>query len=290
MKLYESVINFSVSKDEETFLKLVNLASNSNVNLLNYSKDDDYNRSVFTLIGQENDLFDLIIAMVEIVIDNVDMNFHKGEHPRIGAVDVIPIIPIKNVTMHECIVFSKKIGKEIFKRFSLPVYFYEESTDDEYRKNLANIRDGGFENLNRRIENGFSPDLGNKIHKTAGAVVVGAREFLVAYNINLNTNDIKIAEKISMAIRHKDGGFKYCKAIPIYLKSRDIVAVSINFINYKRTPIFRVFEVVKLEAKRYGVSVIESELIGACPNKALIDAACYYLQLNNFDYDSQIIN
>lgn len=191
--------------------------------------------------------------------------------------------------MDECVILSKRIGEEIFKRFSLSVYFYEESTDDEYRKNLANIRDGGFENLNKRIENGFLPDLGNQIHKTAGAVV-GALEFLVAYNINLNTNDIKITEKIAVAIRNKDGGFNICKAIPIYLKSRDIVAVSINFTNYKYTPIFRAFETVKMEAKRYGVNIIESELIGACPNKALIDLACYYLQINDFDYDGQTIN
>ena len=208
-----------------------------------------------------------------------------------GAVDVIPFVPIKDVTVEECIEISKKVGERISKELSIPVFLYEDSASAPSRVNLAAIRKGQFEGMAEKItQPEWAPDYGErKIHPTAGVVAVGARMPLVAFNVNLNTSDITIANNIAKIIRGSSGGFKYCKGIGVMLEDRNIAQVSMNMVNYEGTPLYRVFELIRIEAARYGVSIIGSEVIGLTPAKALIDCAEYYLQIEKFDYKKQVL-
>jgi glutamate formiminotransferase len=262
------------------------------VRLLDYSSDASHNRSVFTLVGDTAPLETAILAMFEQALDRIDLRTHSGEHPRLGAVDVVPFVPIEGITMDGCVALAKDVAQKVADRFSLPVYLYEEASNNPARKNLEDIRRGEFEGLEAKMAGaGWTPDFGPaRPHPSAGASVIGARMPLIAYNINLDTNRIDVAKKIAAAIRQSSGGFRYVKAAGFALDDRGIVQVSMNLTNYQKTPIFRVFEVVKREAERYGVRVLESEVVGLIPSAALVGAAEHFLQLERFSADQILEN
>ncbi|WP_126992280.1 glutamate formimidoyltransferase [Thermosipho globiformans] len=293
MKLIESVPNFSEGRREEVVREIIEQAQKyERVKILDWSMDFDHNRSVVTLVGEPEEIENAIFDMVKKATELIDLRSHSGEHPRMGATDVIPFIPVMNTTMQECIELSKRVGERIGKELNIPVYLYEKSATSPDRENLAKIRKGEFEGFFEKIKDPkWKPDFGpEQVHPSAGVVAVGAREYLIAFNVNLGTNDIKIADKIAKAVRHISGGFRYVKAIGIELKEKGIVQVSMNLTNYKKSPIFRVFETIKREAQRYGVPVLNSEIIGMIPLKAAIETMKWYLQLDDFDEERVIEN
>jgi glutamate formiminotransferase len=264
----------------------------SGVRLLDYSSDPSHNRSVFTFAGDAASVKAAVLAIYAQAVASIDLGQHSGEHPRLGAVDVVPFVPIEGVTMEECVGLAKDVGREVAARFGVPVYLYEEASANPARKNLEDIRRGEFEGLAAKMASpGWAPDFGPAApHPAAGASVIGARMPLIAYNINLNTNRVDVAKKIAAAIRHSSGGFRFVKAAGFELKDRGIVQVSMNLTNYEKTPIFRVFETVKREAERYGVSILESEIVGLIPAAALNAAGEYYLQIAGFKSDQVLEN
>jgi glutamate formiminotransferase len=262
------------------------------VRLLDYSSDPSHNRSVFTLVGDAAGVKAAALALFEQALAAIDLRTHRGEHPRLGAVDVVPFVPIEGVTMPECVALAKEVGAEVAARFSVPVFLYEEASSNPWRKNLEDIRRGEFEGLGAKMATAeWAPDFGPALpHPTAGASVIGARMPLIAYNINLNTDRIDVAKKIAAAIRHSSGGLRYVKAAGFMLDDRHLAQVSMNLTNYQKTPIFRVFEMVKREAERYGVSILESEIVGLVPSAALVSASEFYLQLERFGPDQILEN
>ncbi|HDM70480.1 MAG TPA: glutamate formimidoyltransferase [Thermotogales bacterium] len=293
MKLIESVPNFSEGRNEEVVRSILEEARKfENVWILDWSMDYDHNRSVVTLIGYPDQIVDALFNMTKKATELIDLRKHRGEHPRMGATDVIPFVPVMNTTMEECVELSKELGKRIGEELRIPVYLYERSATKPERENLASIRKGEFEGFFEKIKDpNWKPDFGpREVHPTAGVVAVGAREYLIAFNVNLGTDNLNIAKKIAKAVRHISGGFRYVKAIGVELKDRGMVQVSMNLTNYKKSPIFRVFEVIKREAQRYGVPVVGSEIIGLIPLKALVDVADFYLQLEDFDHTRIIEN
>lgn len=284
-KIIECVPNFSEGRDLVKVEKIADcFRAKQDVKLLNYSSDKDHNRMVITAIGEPQALKKAVIESIGKAIELIDLNQHTGQHPRMGAADVVPFIPIRNVTMDEAITLAKEVAKEVSDKFNLPVYLYEKAASNPQRENLATVRKGGFEGLSEKLKQPeWKPDFGpSKPHPTAGASIIGARTFLIAYNINLNTDKIEIANNIAKKIRYIGGGLRYCKAMGVELKERNIVQVSMNLTDYTKTSIYQVFELVKVEAKRYGVTIAGSELIGLSPMNALLDAAEYYLGLENF--------
>ena len=219
------------------------------------------------------------------------MTKHQGEHPRMGATDVIPFVPLRGISIAECVSISRAVGKRIYDELEIPVFLYESSATDPKRENLANVRKGQFEGMPEKLKDpDWHPDFGKaEIHPTAGVTAVGVRPPLVAFNINLDTDNLEIAKAIAKSIRGSSGGYQYCKAIGILLKERGIAQVSMNMVNCEGTPLYRVFEAVRFEALRWGVNIIGSELIGLAPSKALIDCAEYYLKIEDFDYDTQVL-
>jgi len=262
------------------------------VRLLDASSDPSHNRSVFMLAGDAAGVEAAVLALFERAVAEIDLRTHKGEHPRLGAVDVVPFVPIEGVTMADCVALAKKVGASVAERFGVPVYLYEEASTNPARKNLEDIRRGEFEGLATKMRTAaWMPDFGPSTpHPTAGASVVGARMALVAYNINLATNRLDVAKKIASAIRQSSGGYRFVKAAGFMLDDRGIVQVSMNLTNYEKTPIFRVFETVKREAERHGVTVLESEIVGLIPSAALLSAAEYYLQIERFKPDQVLEN
>ncbi len=264
----------------------------SGVRLLDHSSDASHNRSVFTLVGDAAPLTTAVLAMFEQALAHIDLRGHQGEHPRLGAIDVVPFVPIDGITMEGCVALAKDVARQVAERFKVPVYLYEEASTNPARKNLEDIRRGEFEGLAAKMATpGWTPDFGPSTpHPSAGASVIGARMPLIAYNINLATDRIDVAKKIAAAIRHSSGGFRYVKAAGFTLEDRGVVQVSMNLTNYQKTPIFRVFELVKREAARYGVAVLESEVVGLIPSAALVSAAEYFLQLERFSGDQILEN
>jgi glutamate formiminotransferase len=260
------------------------------VRLLDWSSDAAHHRSVLTLVGDAAPLKDAVLALVGAAVAAIDLRTHAGEHPRVGAVDVVPFVPIQGVTMAECVALARDVAAEVARRFEIPVYLYEEAAADPRRKNLEDIRRGEFEGLAAKMAApGWAPDFGPpRPHPSAGALVVGARMPLIAYNINLDTDRLDVAKKIAAAIRFSSGGFRYVKAMGVSLADRGIVQVSMNLTNYEKTPVHRVFDVVRREAARYGVLVLESEIVGLVPSAALTRAAEHFLQLERFG-DAQIL-
>lgn len=284
-QLVECVPNFSEGRNLEIVEKIIApFIKTEGVKLLDYSTDKDHNRAVVTVLGEPQAVKKAMIEAAGIAIANIDMNTHSGEHPRMGAVDVVPFIPIKNMTMDEAVALAKEAAAEISEKYNLPIYLYEKAASTPQRENLANVRKGEYEGFKEKIHQPeWKPDFGPAdLHPTAGATVVGARMPLVAFNINLNTDNLDIANKISKCIRHISGGFRFTKAMGVDLKERGIVQVSINMTDYTKTALYRVFEMVKIEAQRYGVEVVGSEIIGLTPMEALIDTAAYYLRLEDF--------
>lgn len=284
-KIVECVPNFSEGRDPEKIDKIVSaFRAKENVKLLDYSNDVDHNRMVVTVVGEPQALCKALVEAIGVAVQVIDLTKHEGQHPRMGAVDVVPFIPIKNVTMEEAISLSVSVGKEVAERYNLPVFLYEKSATAPHRENLASVRKGEFEGLVGKMKlPEWQPDFGPvERHPTAGAVAVGARMPLVAYNINLNTNDVEIATRIAKKIRHLNGGLRFVKAMGVELKERNIAQVSINMTDYSRTALYQVFELTRVEARRYGVSIIGSEIIGLVPMEALVDTASYYLGLEDF--------
>ena len=291
-KLIECIPNFSEGQNQETIDGLVKVAKSvPGVNLFDYSSDKSHNRSVFTLVGDEDGIQEVAFQLVKYASEHIDMTKHHGEHPRMGATDVVPFVPIKDVTVEECVEISKKVAKRINDELNIPIFLYEESASNPMRKNLAKVRKGQFEGMPEKLqEKDWAPDYGErKIHPTAGVTAVGARMPLVAFNVNLDTSDLSIAKKIAKVLRGSSGGYKYCKAIGVMLEDRNIAQVSMNMVNYEGTPLYRTFETIKFEAKRYGVNIIGSEVIGLTPAKALVDCAEYYFQIEDFDYQKQVL-
>lgn len=284
----ECVPNFSEGRDLQKIDKIVApFRGKQGVKLLDYSNDEDHNRLVVTVVGEPEPLRDAVLEAIGVAVELIDLNHHQGQHPRMGAVDVVPFIPIRNVTMEEAVALSKEVGKEVAKRYNLPVFLYEKSASAPHRENLAAVRKGEFEGMAEKIKQPeWHPDFGlAERHPTAGTVAIGARMPLVAYNINLNTPSLEIAHDIAKKIRFIGGGLHYCKAMGVELKDRGITQVSINMTDYTRTALYRAFELVRVEARRYGVSIVGSEIIGLVPMEALIDTASYYLGLENFSME-----
>jgi glutamate formiminotransferase len=293
MAVIECVPNVSEGRRQDVINQIADsLRAIPGLRVLDVQSDAAHNRSVFTLAGDAAAMTAGIPKLFEGAIGAIDLTTHQGEHPRIGAVDVTPFIPIAGVTMAECVELAKSIAQDVSSRFSLPIYLYEDAAATPSRKNLEDIRRGEFEGLAAKMATPeWAPDFGPAApHPTAGASVIGARMPLIAYNINLNTNRLDVAKKIAAAIRMSSGGLRFVKAMGIPLEERGLVQVSINLTNYEKTPIFRVFDLVKREAARYGVSVLESEIVGLVPAAALLQSVEYYLQLEGFSADQVLEN
>ncbi|HEX8031781.1 MAG TPA: glutamate formimidoyltransferase [Vicinamibacterales bacterium] len=285
MAVIECVPNVSEGRRQDVIDNMTAaLRAVPGLRVLDVQSDAAHNRSVFTLAGDAAGLAAGLPVLFEQAIVNIDLRAHQGEHPRMGAVDVVPFIPIDGVTMAECVTLAKSVAADVAARFNLPLFLYEEASTNPGRKNLEDIRRGEFEGLAAKMaQPAWAPDYGPSApHPSAGASVIGARMPLIAYNINLATNRLDVAKKIASAIRMSSGGLRYVKAMGIPLEDRGIVQVSMNLTNYEKTPIFRVFDLVKREAERYGVSVLESEIVGLVPAAALRQCVEYYLQLDGF--------
>jgi glutamate formiminotransferase len=287
-KIVECVPNFSEGRNVEIIEKIVDeVRLVKDVTLLDYAPDEDHNRTVVTFVGSPEGVLEAAFNLTKKATELINMENHKGGHPRMGATDVIPFIPVDNIKMSECIDLAERLGEKLATELNIPIYLYESAAKTPERQNLSNIRKGEYEGFKEKIKmSKWKPDYGQaKLHPTAGATVVGARPFLVAYNVNLDTADIKIANRIARKVRESSGGLKNIKAMGVKLEERNIVQVSMNLTNYKKTAIYRAFEMVKMEAKRYGVNVVGSEIIGLLPMDALINSAGYYLQLEGFNKD-----
>ncbi len=287
-KIIECVPNFSEGRNQQNIEKIVgSFRGQKGVKLLDYQTDEDHNRMVVTVVGEPQALKTAVIKAMGSAIEVIDMNTHQGQHPRMGAIDVVPFIPIKNVSMKEAISFSREVAQEGAKKFELPVFLYERSASRPERENLANIRKGQFEGMADKIKQPeWKPDFGPvMLHPTAGTTAIGARMPLVAYNVNLDSDNIDIANDIARKVRHISGGLKYCKGIGIELKDRGVVQVSMNLTDYTQTALYRAFELIKVEARRYGVNVIGSEIVGLVPMEALMDTAAFYLGLEGFSME-----
>jgi len=283
-KIVESVPNYSEGIDGNKVEQIVSEIENTpKTRIVDIQYDSDYNRAVITFVGTPEAVLRANIAAAKKAIELIDMNEHKGQHPRIGAIDVVPFIPAQNVSIEECIELSKKFAEEMVKE-GVPVYLYEESANILERKNIDIIRIGEYEGLKESIEKdpNRKPDFGpSKFHPTAGAIITGARYPLISFNINLGTKDIKIAKKVAKAIHMRSGGLVNVKAMGTELDERDCVQVGISNINFKKTPLYRQMELVRIEAARYGVSIVGTELIGVLPLEAVLNSLDYYLQLEN---------
>ncbi len=284
-KIVQCVPNFSEGRDHDKIEKIVEpFRQEQGVDLRDYTNDIDHNRMVVTVTGEPSALKEALVKAIGTAIECIDMRNHEGQHPRMGAVDVVPFIPIQNMSMDEAVELSKEVAALVAEKYELPVFLYGESASNPDRDNLPSIRKGQFEGMGDKIKDArWKPDFGPQtIHPTAGVTAMGARLPLIAFNVNLGTDDLKIADKIAKKIRYISGGLRYCRAIGVALEDKGIVQVSINLTNYTKTSIYQVFELVGIEAKRYGVNVVGSEIVGQVPVEALVDAALYYLRTGDF--------
>ncbi len=284
-RIMECVPNFSEGRDKQKIEKIVEcFRAKTDVKLLDYSNDEDHNRLVVTVVGEPEALKNAVIEAIGKAVELIDMTKHSGQHPRMGAVDVVPFIPIKDVTQDEAVALSKEVAKTVAERYNLPVFLYEKSASAPHRENLAAIRKGEFEGMAEKIKQPeWTPDFGPaERHATAGTVAIGARMPLVAYNVNLGTDNLEIASAIGKKVRFIGGGLRFCKAMGVALEERGITQVSMNLTDYTKTAIYRAHELVRIEANRYGVPVVGAEIVGLVPMEALVDTAAYYLGLENF--------
>lgn len=292
-KIMECVPNFSEGRNKENIEKIADcFRCKEGVKLLDYSFNGDHNRSVFTVVGEPQPLAEAVLCAVGTAKELIDLTKHQGEHPRMGATDVVPFIPIKNVTDEEAIELSKYVGQQMWERFGIPVYLYEKSASAPNRQNLADVRRGQFEGMAEKMTKPeWKCDFGEtQPHPTAGVTAVGCRPFLVAFNVNLDTSDLALATKIAKKVRFLGGGLRFVKALGIMLEERNIAQVSMNLTDFSKTPIYTALEMVRMEAKRYGVNVIGTEIIGLVPQQALLDSIEYYLQVENFNYNQVLEN
>lgn len=285
-KIIECVPNFSEGRRLEIIEAIMNeIRSVNGVRLLDHTHDYDHNRAVLTFVGPPGPIINAAFAAVAKAAELIDMEQHTGEHPRIGATDVVPFIPIKNTSINECVTIARELGKEIGEKLGIPVYLYEAAATREDRQNLAKVRKGQYEGLKDAIQTdpNRKPDFGpSKLHPRAGATVVGARMPLIAYNVNLDTDDLDLAKHIANSIRERDGGFKNVKALGLEIKERGIVQVSMNLTNYQVTPVYEVFNKISEMANEAGVKVLESEVIGLIPLNAMVGCAQHYLKASEF--------
>ena len=291
--IMECVPNFSEGRDLAKVEKIVDaFRGKEGVRLLDYSSDKDHNRTVVTVIGEIEPLGDAVVEAIGIAAQLIDLTHHQGEHPRMGAADVVPFIPIKNCTVQEADALAKRVGKEVAERFQIPSFLYEKSATAPHRENLAAIRKGQFEGMFEKMKQPeWKPDFGpDAPHPTAGVFAVGARMPLVAFNVNLDTPNLQIAKDIAARVRHSSGGYAFIKALGVMLEERHIAQVSMNLTDYTHTAVYRAYEAVKMEARRYGVNVVGTEIIGMVPMAALIDCAEYYLQVENFSMKQVLEN
>lgn len=287
-KLVECVPNVSEGRDKAAISAMAEaISSVPGVRLLDVHADPDHHRSVFTFVGEPEGVAQAVYRLFEAALPRIDLRTHRGQHPRMGAVDVVPFVPVRGVTMADCVALARTVGKEIWERFRVPVYLYAAAATRPEREDLAEIRRGEFEGFFEKIQDpAWIPDFGEPtVHPTAGVTAVGAREFLIAFNVNLGTKDLRIAKEIAKAVRFSSGGLRYVKALGVELKDRGIVQVTMNLTNFRKTPIPRVLELVRREAQRFGVPVVGTEIVGLIPEEALVQVAQYYLQLENFSSD-----
>ncbi len=289
MKTVECVPNFSEGRDREKVEKIVDaITSVDGVKLLDMEMDENHNRSVVSFVVDIEHAVDAAFAGISKAAELIDLNKHSGEHPRFGAADVIPFIPLTDTKMEDCIELARALGEKVGSELSIPVYMYGDAAIKTSRTNLEGIRKKSFqyEQLKESIgQEEWVPDFGPQKVGPAGASIIGTRDFLIAYNVNLNTQDMKIGKKIARALRARTGGFTFVKALAFFLEDKQMVQISMNLTNYKKTPIYRVFELVKMEASRYGVNVVESEVVGLVPQEAVVEAAKFYMQINGFKMD-----
>ena len=293
-KLVECIPNFSISEEQDPqgFKELVDLCmSLPGCTLFDKQSDGNHNRTVFTLIGSPEGIEEAAFQLTKEAAGLIDMRAHKGQHPRMGATDVMPFVPQQDVTLDECVEMSKRVAKRIWEELHIPSFLYEDSASRPERRNLADCRRGEFEGMPEKLlQPEWAPDFGErKIHPTAGIMAIGARMPLVAFNINLNTDDVTIAKDIAKKVRGSSGGFPYCKALGIMLEDRGITQVSMNMVNYEKTTLFEVYDTVKALAMIHGVDIIGSEIVGLTPAKALIDCAEHYLKIEKFHAFEQVI-
>jgi glutamate formiminotransferase len=287
-KIFETVPNFSEGRDQAKIEEILEaFRGRSGVRLVDHEADPDHNRLVVTAVGGAGPLKDAVLAAIGVAIRLIDMRVHRGQHPRMGAVDVIPFVPVRNATMAEAVQVSREVARTVAETYNIPVFLYEESAGDPLRKNLADIRKGQFEGMVEKLKTpGWKPDFGKpEPHPTAGVVAIGARMPLVAFNVNLATDSMEVADAIAKAVRHLSGGLRFCKAIGVELKERGLVQVSMNMTDFTRTPLYRALELIRAEAKRYGVTIAGSEIVGVVPMAALVDVATYYMGLEQFSID-----
>ena len=287
-KIVECVPNFSAGRNREEVEAIVDVVRSApGVILLDYAPDNDHNRTVVTFIGTPEAVEETAFLLAKKASTVIDMSKHTGGHPRMGAMDVCPFIPVRGVTMDECAAIAKRVGERIGQELSIPIYLYEEAATRPERKNLATIRKGEYEGFFEKIKKAeWIPDFGpQEMNVKSGCTVVGARFFLIAYNINLGTDSMEIANAIAKKIRFIGGGLRYVKAMAVKLEDRGIVQISMNLVNYEKTAVYQAFEMVKMECQRYGVPVLGSEIVGLVPTAALVASAEYYLQLENFRMD-----
>ena len=290
MKRVMCIPNYSEGRDLEKVEKIADcFRAKEGLKLVDYQPDKDHNRTVVEVIGDPEAVIKAVIESVKVAKEIIDMTKHSGGHPRMGAVDVVPFIPITECTTEECVEYAKEVGKAIGE-LGIPVYLYEDAATKPERKNLAKVRKGQYEGFFEKIkEDGWEPDFGpREMNEKSGATAVGARFHLVAFNVNLNTDKVEIAEAIAKKVRHIGGGLRFVKAIGLPLEERHQTQVSMNLVNYEKTAIYQAIEMIKSEAARYGVSVYGTEVIGMVPLQALVDSAAYYMQIENFRAD-QII-
>lgn len=290
-KIVQCVPNISEGINETIINTIVDEVKKvEGTKLLDVKPDKDHNRTVITFIGEPESVIEAAFNLAKKASELIDMRNHKGEHPRMGATDVIPLIPIKDVTMDECVDLSIKLAKRIGEELNISTFLYEKSATAPHKENLAKVRKGQYEGMNEKMKDEmWKPDFGpDVLNEKSGATAVGARMPLIAFNVNLNTDNIEIANKIAKAVRGISGGLRFCKAMGVDINERNIVQVSMNMVNYEKTPLFRVFDMIEREANRYGVNVIGSEIIGLVPQQALIDCAEYYLKIEEFN-KSQVL-
>ena len=292
MQLIECVPNFSEGRRKNVIDEIVACFKDKRgVYLLDSRADSDHNRLVVSLVGAPGPIQDAVIDASKTAVKHIDLNVHEGEHPRIGAVDVIPFTPVRGISIEECVSLAHAFGERYYKETGIPVYFYEDAAKRPERKRLEVIRKGQYETLKEEAKSNPDrrPDVGEaKLHPTAGASVVGARKFLVAFNVNLGTKDVNIAKKIASAIRSSSGGFAHVKGLGVALEDRGLTQVSMNLVDYEKNSLYRVLETVRMEARRWGVEIIETEVYGMIPIGAMLESAAYYMQIADFE-PSQVL-